>query len=86
MNTSQKSVWFFLIILLSGLVVGSLIGNLTSDISYLSWLSYGKTFGLTSPLVLNLDIIVLQFALTMRFTISGILGMILSILIYKKLL
>lgn len=84
MNKAHKNVWLLMIVILSGLVIGGFIGNFLGTIKYFEWINYGKTFGMTSPLVLNLDIISLQFAFNIRFTIAGIIGMILSVLIYKK--
>ena len=46
---------------------------------------YGQTFGLTKPLVLDLQVLTLQFALTFRFTIAGILGIVIAFLIYRKM-
>ncbi|WP_317368515.1 DUF4321 domain-containing protein [uncultured Tyzzerella sp.] len=58
---------------------------MVKGIKYLNWLSYGKTIGLTSPLSINLEILSIQFSFTIKFTLSGIIGMIISIIIYKKL-
>ena len=41
-----------------------LIGQLTAGVSWLNWLSYGKSFGIASPIVLNLGVANLTFALT----------------------
>jgi hypothetical protein len=58
---------------------------MASGVSALSWLNYGQTFGLTQPLVLDLGILVLTFALTIKITIAGIVGIILAIIIYRFL-
>lgn len=79
-----KGFGLIAIVLMSGLVIGGFIGTYLQTLPYCEWLGYGKTFGFASPLVLDLDIINLQFGLSIRFTISGILGMILAVLIYKK--
>lgn len=67
------------------MVIGCFIGDMVKGIKYLNWLSYGKTIGLTSPLSINLEILSIQFSFTIKFTLSGIIGMIISIIIYKKL-
>ncbi len=82
---SSKSNIIFVLTVISGLIIGCFIGDIVKDIKYLNWLSYGKTIGLTSPLSINLEIISIQFSFTINFTLSGIIGMIISILIYKKL-
>ena len=50
-NNTRKNNWVLLIILLCGIVLGGYLGTLASNVGALSWLSYGKTFGLTSPMV-----------------------------------
>lgn len=80
----NKNFWVFLIVLISGLVIGGFIGNTLGGVSFLSWLNYGKTIGLTSPLVLDLEILKINFGITIRFSLCGIIGMIIAILLYKK--
>ena len=85
MQRRNENPWVLLLLLVAGVVLGGFIGTALSEIKYLGWLGYGNQFGLTSPLVLDLGVIVVQFALTIRFTISGIIGMFLAFFIYKKI-
>ncbi len=84
-NLERKNLWVFILIMAAGLVVGGFIGTIFDNIPYCSWLNYGKTFGFDNPVILNLDIIVLSFSFSLKFTISGIIGMIIAIVVYKKL-
>jgi len=84
-GTVGKNNWALLLMLLAGVVLGGFIGQLASNVSALSWLNYGQTFGLSSPLVLDLGILVLTFGLTIKITIAGILGIVLAIIIYRFL-
>ena len=77
--------WTLLLLVLAGIVLGGFIGELTSNISFLSWLNYGQSFGLSDPLVLNLGILVLTFGLKIKITIAGIIGILIAILIYRLL-
>ena len=61
------------------------MGSLADGVSGLSWLNYGKVFGMESPLVLNLGILILTFGLTINITIASIIGVIIAILIYRLL-
>lgn len=81
----NKSKWTFLLILLSGIVLGGFIGYLCRGISWLSWLNFGQTFGLSSPIVLDFGILVLTFGLTITINIASIIGIIIGIIIYKVL-
>ena len=59
---NSKYSWFsLLIILVIGVVFGGIITYLTSDVSALSWLNVGYTFGLNDPFVLDLYVIKLTF-------------------------
>jgi hypothetical protein len=82
-STSRKNSWALFLLLLAGIVLGSFIGMLCQNVSFLSWLNYGKTFGLESPVVLNLGVLVLTFGLTIDINIASIIGVIIAIIIYR---
>ncbi|MGN0505533.1 MAG: DUF4321 domain-containing protein [Lachnospiraceae bacterium] len=85
----SKNSWILLLLMLSGVVLGGFLGYLARDISWLSWLNYGQTFGLTgsdgSALVLNLGVLTLQFGLQIKITIGSILGIVLAFFLYRRL-
>ena len=81
----SKNGWGLLLMLLAGIVLGGSIGMLAQDIPGLGWLSYGQTFGLQQPVVLDLGILVLTLGLSVNISIASIVGMILSIIIYRFL-
>ena len=85
MATKEKNVWILLVFILSGIVVGGLLGELASKIDWLCWLSYGESFGLNEPITLDLSVIQITFGLMFKINISSIIGMILAIFIYKKI-
>lgn len=51
----------------------------------LSWLSYGQSFGIDEPIVLDLGVLVITFGLSIKITMASIIGVILSIIIYRFL-
>ncbi len=81
-----KGTWVCILFILAGLVIGGLIGELTEGVDFLWWLSYGQEFGLTEPLILNLGVIKLTFAIMFKINIASILGVIISMFIYRKAL
>ena len=85
MAIKEKNIWILLIFILSGLVVGGLLGELATRIDWLWWLSYGQSFGLENPIVLDLSIIKITFALMFKISISSIIGLVLAVFIYKKI-
>ena len=84
MAVKEKNIWILMIFILSGLVVGGLLGDLAGKVDFLWWLGYGESFGLTSPLELDLSIIKITFALSFKINIASIIGLILAIFIYRK--
>lgn len=81
----SKNKWVLFLVMMSGIVLGGFIGSLASHVSFLSWMDFGYEFGLDEPIVLNLVILVITFGLKIKISIASILGMILSIFIYKKM-
>lgn len=85
MAMKEKNIWILMIFILSGLVVGGLLGDIAGKVDFLWWLGHGESFGLTSPLELDLSIIKITFALAFNINISSIIGLVLAIFIYKKI-
>lgn len=89
-GTQGKNSWALLLLLLAGVVLGGFIGYLTKDVSFLSWLNYGQDFGIGEAdnlgiVRLNLGIMIISFGLRIKITIAGIIGIILAIIVYRKL-
>lgn len=80
-----KNTWALFLLLLAGIVLGGFIGMLAEGVPALSWLSYGQTFGFDNPIVLNLGLLVITFGLNIKITIASILGVVISIIIYRLL-
>ena len=81
-----KNGSMLLLFILIGVVLGGLIADVTAGVPALSWLSYGNTFGMNNsgnPLILDLGILVITFALQIKITVASIVGVILAIVIYK---
>lgn len=83
--TKSKNNWALFLLILAGIVLGGLVGELTKDIASLGWLSFGNEFGLEQPVILNLGVIVVTFALKIKITISSIIGVVLASVLYKFL-
>lgn len=88
MKKAEKNIHncgMLILMLLIGIVTGGLFGECIGQNSYMSWLKYGNEFGLTNPFIFDLGVIKFTFALSIKFTISTIIGILISIIIYKKL-
>ncbi len=80
-----KNTWALFLLLLTGIVLGGFIGMLSEGVPALNWLSYGQSFGLEEPVILNLGLLAITFGLTIKITIASIIGVIIAIIIYRFL-
>ena len=81
----RKNFWILLIMLLAGIVLGGFMGQLANGISWLSWLNFGQSFGLDSPLVINFGILVITLGLTINITMASIIGIAIALIIYRMI-
>lgn len=81
----NKNFWILLLLLLAGIVLGGFLGSLAEGIPGFSWLNFGQSFGLDTPLVLNLGVLLITFGLSIKITMASIIGVVISLLIYKWL-
>ena len=84
MATREKNIWILMLFIFSGLVIGGLLGELAGKVDFLWWLSYGQSFGLTSPIQLDLNIMQITFGLVFKINVASIIGLVLAIFIYRK--
>ena len=79
-NLELKRVnWLLLLLVLIGFVIGRFIGTYFDG----TFLNYGQSFGMSNPVILDLGFIVFTFGLQIQITIASVLGVILSLLVYK---
>ncbi len=81
-----KKTVAFLVFLLAGIVLGTILGRLCEGVSFLSWLSYSMSVGLdtASPLVLDLIVFKLAFGFSLTVNTAQIICIIAALLIYNK--
>lgn len=63
----------------AGIVFGSLVAHLSKSVEWLSWLSYGMEFGITSPFVLDLSVLTLTLGATFNLNIAIIIFVVASV-------
>jgi hypothetical protein len=81
-----KNSWVLLLCILAGIVIGGAIGNYLGEISYLSWLKFGYDFGIPDPFTLDFGIIMLRFGFMLKISIASLIGIAISVFVYKKLI
>lgn len=89
MAKATKSTWALVLMIMAGIVIGGFIGHIVRDVPYLSLLNYGKEFSIggsnDGTLRLDLGILILNFALTVKINIASIIGVIIAVIIYRKI-
>lgn len=80
-----RNAWIAILFIFAGLVIGGLLGEVASQVDWLSWLSYGQDFGINEPLVLNMNVLSLTFAFALHINIASIIGLAIAIFLYKKI-
>ncbi|MCH5269842.1 MAG: DUF4321 domain-containing protein [Lachnospiraceae bacterium] len=75
----KKWNWTLVILVLIGFVIGRFIGTYFDG----SWLNYGQNFGLNSPVVLDLGFIILTLGLQISINIASVIGVIISLVVYR---
>lgn len=83
-----KNSLTFILFLMTGIVLGGLLGEASQGIPYLSFLNYSKSFGISPdrPFILDFWIIKMVLGIEFRLSVAAIIGIISSVYIYKKVL
>lgn len=85
-SRSGKNSWVLFLCILAGIVIGGAVGNYLGEISVLSWLKFGYDFGIPEPFTLDLGIVMLKLGFLLRINIASLVGIAISIFVYKRIL
>ena len=77
----RNNVLYTVFLVCVGVVLGTLVAELTQNVSGLSWLAYGHSFGMTEPLVLDLFFLKLTIGLLLNLNVSVIIFILLSLVV-----
>lgn len=83
----MKNGILFVLMIVAGVVVGSLLGEATRSVSALSWLSFSKTIGISAdhPAVLDISVLKLAFGLELKISVAQVICIIGGIVAYEKI-
>ncbi len=71
--------WVLIVLILVGFVIGRFIGTYFDG----TFLNYGQSFGLSNPVELDLGFIILTFGLKIQINIASVIGVIISLVVYR---
>lgn len=79
-----KKFFMVLFLIVASVVLGALIGVLTKDIGFLSWLGYSKSIGINTVHI-DLSVLQLDFGLQIGINVAQVLLLGASIPLYRKI-
>lgn len=83
---TRRALIVMLIILFGG-AIGGVLADLARGSEYFDWLSYGRSFGISTdnPFILNLGIIDIKLGFMLNLTVAAIVCIIISIVISRRI-
>lgn len=86
MSKGLKKTIAFLFFMLAGITAGTVIAKLCGGISWLEWLSWGQSVGLStsSPAVVDLIVFKIAFGFTLNVNVAQIVCILLAIVIFSR--
>lgn len=87
---NRRSPWIFILLLLTGALIGGFVGEFLSRYQYFTWMSFGGTGGYRNLLAFSLQpafdfrIIRLGFDFALRINAGSILGMVISMFVFFR--
>ena len=86
---SQRGAGLVLLVLVAGLAIGSLFGELIGGILPSGWpselLTRGPTIGLREPATIDLQFLSFTFGLALKVNVVGVLGILVAVLTLRRL-
>lgn len=86
---TQRGVGVVILVVVAGLAVGSLLGELVGGLlppgPAQDLLTHGPTIGLTSPAVLDLRFLALTFGLAFKINLVGVVGIVIAAFALRRL-
>lgn len=83
----EKNGWALFLLILVGITIGGLIGELAAEVPFLTWLNLGYSFGIGTQEPLQVNLRVIQFVIGLEFeiTLASIIGVAIAIFTYRKI-
>lgn len=81
-----RKTFVFMLFLLTGIALGTLLSELTSQFAFLNWLNIGQSVGIgfPEPLTLDLSVIKVAFGFSININIIKMISIIFCLWMYKR--
>lgn len=80
----MKKTLYMIVLIVSAIVGGSLIGSAAQNAGSLKWLGYSKSFDFQPGTFINTEVLQLSFGFYISFNIAQILLVLVAIFVYYK--
>ena len=84
-NITSMNFWKTLLGLVTGCIVGTLIGEMSAGVKGLSWLSSGTSVGINPPFGIDLGFLTFTFGMTLSVNLAIIICIILFVLLFRRI-
>lgn len=88
-GTAQRGIGLVLLVVVAGLAIGSLLGELAGGLLGSGWahdlFTRGPTIGLKDPATLDLRFLSFTFGLALKVNLVGVVGILVAALALRKL-
>lgn len=79
----MKKTFAFIFFMLAAIILGAALAYLGRNVSFLSWLAWGKSLGV-NDLAVDLYVIDFSVSLNVNFTISQLITIPIGLIVYVK--
>jgi hypothetical protein len=79
----MKKTFAFIFFMLAAILLGAFVSHVCGNVSFLSWLAWGKTFGV-NDFTFDLNVLSLSVSLTVNFTVAQLITIPIALIIYAK--
>lgn len=78
-----RTFWLNFFLILAGIVLGTTVAHFAKDVTALSWLAFGESFGTAAPVTVDLGVMTFTVGISIDISVSVILFVALSLLAGK---
>ena len=84
-RTSREPWWVFIVVLIAGAMLGSVVADAVGQFTYLAPLGHSVVVGLDPPVTVDLRVVTLTLGFVLRLNLATVLGIIAAIFVFRLL-
>jgi len=84
-RTAKDPWWIFVVVILAGAMLGSVVADALGQFTYLAPLGHSVAFGVDPPVTLDLRVVTLTLGFVVRLNLATVLGIIAAIYVFRAL-